>query len=474
MTTRRICTVIASLLMSAVIAHAAELTVDFSESAGVIRPLHGANGGPICYRGLVDLSAYQSELGLPLIRLHDVPWAAFDAVDVSIIFRDFRNDPGKPENYDFASTDDYLAAIVKVGSPILYRLGESIEHTPRKYRVNPPKDFAKWAEICCGIIRHYNEGWAGGFHHDIRYWEIWNEPDGKPAMWTGTDDQSLELYEVVAKSIKKQWPNLKVGGPALANTGKFENGQFKPSDYMMRFLRRCRDNKVPLDFFSWHRYSKDPLEYALRARAVRELLDSHGFEKTESHLNEWNYLPNWDWKPLTKAGQGVVRDQWLAQIQGPTGAAFDALVLISLQDAPVDMANIFTADNQVLGMFSFSGVPQKSFYAFKAFRKLLDTPRRVRTPSCAAGELAACAGLDSAKTRASILMSSFYPATGVPEVVIRGLPWKTPAAFELYLVDAAHNLDLVRSGTLGTDGQLQVPELKAPAVVLLTLSPPEK
>ena len=66
-----------------------------------------------------------------------------DAVDISTIFRDFRNDPARPENYEFAATDDYLAAIVQTGSPLFYRLGESIEHTPRKYRVHPPKDFAK-------------------------------------------------------------------------------------------------------------------------------------------------------------------------------------------------------------------------------------------------------------------------------------------------------------------------------------------
>ena len=42
---------------------------------------------------------------------------------------------------------------------------------------NPPRDPARWAAVCAGIVRHYNEGWAGGFRHDIRYWEIWNEPD---------------------------------------------------------------------------------------------------------------------------------------------------------------------------------------------------------------------------------------------------------------------------------------------------------
>jgi beta-xylosidase len=187
---------------------------------------------------------------------------------------------------------------VKTGSAVLYRLGESIEHTPRKYRVHPPKDFGKWADICCAIIRHYNEGWADGFRYNIRYWEIWNEPENQPAMWTGTDDQYFQLYEITAKAIKARWPDLKVGGPSLGYTGEFKDGQFKPGDFLLRFLRRCRDRQVPLDFFSWHRYASDPSDYARRACALRQLLDAHGFTKTESHFNEWNYLPNEDWRPM--------------------------------------------------------------------------------------------------------------------------------------------------------------------------------
>ena len=185
-----------SLVFAVAVSAAAELTVDFSQTNGVIRPLHGVNLGPLCYRGMVDLSAYHRELGVPLTRLHDVVWVNYDAVDISSIFRDFRNDPALPDSYEFAATDDYITAVVKTGSSVLYRLGESIEHTPRKYRVHPPKDFGKWADICCGIIRHYNEGWADGFRYNIRYWEVWNEPENQPAMWTGTDDQYFELYEV--------------------------------------------------------------------------------------------------------------------------------------------------------------------------------------------------------------------------------------------------------------------------------------
>ena len=377
---------------------------------------------------MVDLSAYHRELGVPLTRLHDVVWVNYDAVDISTIFRDFRNDPALPDSYEFAATDDYIAAVVKTGSSVLYRLGESIEHTPRKYRVHPPKDLDKWAEICCAIIRHYNEGWADGFHYNIRYWEIWNEPENQPAMWTGTDDQYFQLYEITAKAIKARWPGLKVGGPSLGYTGEFKNGQFQAGDFLLRFLRHCRDHQVPLDFFSWHRYASDPSDYARRARALRQVLDEHGFMKTESHLNEWNYLPNEDWRPMMKEGQGLVRENWSAELGGPKGAAFAAWALISLQDAAVDAANFYTAEVQMFGMFSMNGVPRKNFYAFKAFRTLLDTPRRVKTPPCEFGQIAVCAGLNSESTRAAILLSNFSAPDGATGIVVRGLPWSARPA----------------------------------------------
>ncbi|MFO1497791.1 MAG: hypothetical protein U1G07_05255 [Verrucomicrobiota bacterium] len=451
----------------------ASLGVDFARPNGLIRALHGVNLGPLCYRGMVDLSRYHQELRLPLTRLHDVVWLNYDAVDISTIFRDFRNDPTDAANYQFEATDDYIAAIVKAGSPILYRLGESIEHTPRKYRVHPPSDPIKWAEICCAIIRHYNEGWASGFHHNIRYWEIWNEPENQPAMWTGTDEQFLQLYEVTAKAIKARWPDLKVGGPSFGYTGELSGEQLKPGAFLLAFLSRCRDRRLPLDFFSWHRYTKDPAELGRRAKALRQLLDAYGFAATESHLNEWNYLPKEDWHPITPAGQGQERERWETEMGGAKAAAFAAWALLALQDAPLDMANFYTAEVQAFGMFSRNGVPRKTYQAFRAFRGLLNTPNRVITPLCRSGQTAVCAGLNQDQNRAGVLLSQFEAPGPLTELVIAGLPWKGATACAWHMVDEHCDFDLVRHEMLPPDGRLRLPEMTGPSVVLLTLMPHE-
>src|SRR5688572_5562177 len=278
--------------------HAAEpiqLRIDFARTNGFLRPLHGVNKGPIAAGGTIDLTAQHKELGIPFTRLHDCLWPYSDVVDVHSIFRNPTADTASAESYDFALTDEYLAAVHRTGAKMIYRLGESIEHMNTKRFVHPPADAEKWAQIGIGIIRHYNEGWANGFRYEIPYVEIWNEPENRPAMWSGSDDDFLRLYTTAARRIKERFPNLKVGGPGFGATGSLKNGKLQPTEFLSRFLKHCRSERVPLDFLSWHCYTADVDELVTRAKEIRKLLDAEGFSQTESHLNEWNYLPDNSW-----------------------------------------------------------------------------------------------------------------------------------------------------------------------------------
>jgi xylan 1,4-beta-xylosidase len=450
---------------------AAQIQVDFHNTNGWIRPLHGVNLGPLCYRGTVDLSAYHRELGVPLTRLHDVCWLNAEAVDIHCVFPEFNNDPQKLESYRFAATDDYIQAIANVGSRIVYRLGESIEHTPRKYHVQPPPDSEKWAAICLGIIRHYQEGWGGGQRLAIDYWEIWNEPDVRPAMWTGTDEQYFRLFEVTAKAIKARFPQVKVGGPALGGTGALVGDAFTPSPFLTNFLAYCQQHQAPLDFFSWHQYTSQPSDLARRAKAVRRTLDQYGFTKAESHLNEWNYLPNDDWRPMLREGQGAPRQRWYEQMNGPEGAAFAAFVLCQLQDAPVNAANYYTGEIQGFGLFDINGIPKTTYYAFKAFRELLDTPIRVQAKAESDGQCAFLAGVNSDGTQAALLFSHFKGTDESCEIALSDRPWPGATAYQILVVDAEHALTEVGQGNLAA-GKTTLPvRLKAPAVALVKLRP---
>lgn len=133
-------------------------------------------------------------------------------MDISRIFPNFDADKSDPANYFFEHKDQLLLAIDRLGAKPIYRLGESIDHSIFKRYARPPKDFEKWTRICVNIIRHYNEGWAGGFTLGISYWEIWNEPDLGNEMWDGgTAQQYRDLYKTAAAGIKALDPSLKVG-----------------------------------------------------------------------------------------------------------------------------------------------------------------------------------------------------------------------------------------------------------------------
>lgn len=350
-----------------------EVKINFSKAVGKIKPLHGVNSGPRTKVFTYDATELFKEAGIPFSRMHDVeyPYGSGEFVDIHCIFGNFDADETDPASYNFGLTDCYLAATRDAGTEIFFRLGESIEHAPVKRHIFPPKDYSKWARICEHIIRHYNEGWADGFKWNIRYWEIWNEPDLAhdkefKKTWTGTVEQFHDFYEVAAKHLKTCFPDLKIGGPALASNVEWAD----------RFLSVMQERNVPMDFFSWHRYTDDVNVLVKRSHIFNDMKNKYGYTDAELILNEWNYMENWNNQPPS-----------FKFLVGSRGAAFCAAAFIALQHTPVDIAAYFEADviKEWCGLFEVKDmsidslghkeskcilVPRKPFYAFSYFNKL--------------------------------------------------------------------------------------------------------
>ena len=453
----------------------ASIVIDFAKSVGKIRALHGVNNGPVSWGVGADLTGYHKEAGFPSARLHDCHYAGQNVVDIHFIFPIFDADADDPKYYTFAETDAYLAAIVNNGAQITYRLGESIECRSRAYAnggfyVQPPKDFAKWAKICVNIIRHYNEGWADGFHYGIKYWEIWNEPADKVAgMWPGTLQQYFEMYEAAATAIKTHDPSLKVGGPAACNIG---------TAIVRPFLAYCRDRKLPLDFLTWHSYAGAPEVIARDAVTAHTLIDEYGFTNAESHITEWH--PMWyPWDNAVDANElgnpnpqkyVAMREKFDA-MRGPKAAAFVASTLMLLQDCPLDMANYYTADTNPWGMFDAFGVPGCVYYTFVAFNQLTKTPNRVACEQQGAPqpEITMCAGLSDDGKTASILASNFDAAPRKVSVNLQNFPLTPPVKVETFSVDATHEFTPTRKTTLKPDESILTLDLPENAVYLVRL-----
>lgn len=441
--------------------------IDMTAERGSIRALNGGNLGPLCHSAMLDLTEEFMELNIPIIRTHDVPWFSMPAVDIHTIFKDFRLDPLDESNYDFRQTDDYIASLISAGADIVFRLGESIEHSANKYYVNPPVDNEKWAAICCGIIRHYNEGWANGYHYNIQYWEIWNEPDIRPACWTGTDEQFFDLFNTSAKKIKNEYPDVKVGGPAIAYTGELKGNKYVLTAFTQKFLSNCIDNAVPLDFFSWHAYGDNPWKSGHQATYVRKILDEYGFSNTESHMNEWNYIPENNWNDLM-AEQGTIRKQAYSTQSGVQGAAFIANVLMLLQDEPVDVANFYATTAGLFGIFSEYGEPLKAFYALKAFSELLKTPLRIDAEyHRQEKEIVICSGMNEEHTRLNILASNFSKNKKTIHFDLINSNFTDEIKYEVYVIDATKDLEKVKESQIHHADPIQINEEIGEYTVLL-------
>ena len=365
-------------------AYAAEVKVDFGKAVGPVKRVNGV-GQPPMIGALADwpMMHYLKEAGIPYSRLHDVGgWLGGGLyVDIPNLFPNFDADENDPKSYRFAYTDSLLKALDTNGAEPFFRLGVTIENfVTRGYpavNIYPPKDFAKWARICEHVIRHYTEGWADGFKMKITYWEIWNEPEnytGNPynPMFRGKFSDYIRLYGVTATHLKSKFPHLKIGGYGSCGyyAGVGSDGIPAPKIKMMKtretwlkcsheFLAAVRDNKWPLDFFSYHSYSV-PAEALRQVRFADEHLSQYGFtpDKCERIFDEW--LPYVGHQNLGSALQ----------------AAGVAAELIGLQNGPCDVACIYDARCGV-GTYSplfnpLTYKPHKAYYAFTAFKELRD------------------------------------------------------------------------------------------------------
>ena len=411
------------------------LTVDFNKITGKIKPMHAVGQPPFLNPHHTDHFKYLTEANIPYSRLHDVggPYGGNKYVDIPNIFRDFDADETDPASYDFVFTDWLIAELMKAKCPPIFRLGVTIENfcAMRSYRLDPPKDPAKWARICEHIIRHYNEGWADGFHYGIEYWEIWNEPENHPdpeqnPMWRGTKEQFFELYAVTAKHLKACFKDtIKVGGygscgfyavlgeqtPEWAKVGG--RGQ-SFVDFFEEFLQYITKENAPMEFYSWHVYGT-PAIAARMADFVDETLTKYGYGDVETQLNEWNSAPSRERRGTSYA------------------SASAAATMLCMQNKKTSMLCYYDAR---LGIGTYGGLfnpetlmPYCTYYALKAFGELFVLENQCAL-SGADDEVYAVAASDNGKN--ALMLANMGKDTEI------GL--NLDASYKVYLLDQDHFL----------------------------------
>ena len=420
------------------------IQIDFGKTLGGIKPMNAVNNGPhgMSERGTTNFPDYKA-LEIPYARNHDASfysgYGGEHTVDVHRIFKNFDADENDPASYIFEPTDEYTANTYAAGTKVFYRLGASIEHG-YKYGTYPPKDFAKWARICEHIIRHYNEGWANGFHYGIEYWEIWNEPDcrnndGTNPCWQGTDEQFIDLYEIAAKHLKACFPNIKIGGPAFTAP--------KHGPLQLAFLKAVKERNIPFDFYSFHRYFKRPEEVKTAVDTAVASLEMFDMPIPELILNEWNYIKGWmheDWQYSLRMERGLKGASFTAGSMC-IGQACEALTMLMYYDArPCGMSGLF--DTETLGR-------RKGYYTFDQFKELRRLGTSVKTD--VQNEMIYTCAATNGKNSA-VMLTHYEDLDEAPAedvcIEMKNIPGDHGVIAEFYLLDEQTDSAIVRKERL--------------------------
>lgn len=410
---------------------------DLSKKGGKFKVLNATNGGPRHKRHVNDqyisnFAEYKAAR-IPYSRNHDSGvigiYGGPYSHDILNIFPNFDADPYDPSSYDFACTDEAILTCLDAGTETFFRLGQTIEHQIKKHGTLPPKDFKKWAIVCEQIIRHYNEGWADGFHLNIEYWEIWNEPDLDPddspnkRTWGGTKAQFFDMYEIAAKHLKSCFPHLTIGGPALAHNVIWAED----------FLRTMQERNVSIDFFSWHIYCTEPIAMIQKAERIKALLIKYDYASAESILNEWNYVKGW-------TNEFVYS---LETIHGLKGAAFVMACICEAQKSDaIDMLMYYdTRPSCFNGAFDFyTAKPLKGYYPLYWYGMFYDMEYEIPAENSVENVYTLCGTDKNGKLSAII---TYYTDDDDAANKTVNLDFRKSSNYEIYLLDEEHTNDFV-------------------------------
>lgn len=414
------------------------LRFDLSKKGGSFKMLNATNGGPVHKRHTNDQKRSNFEdykaLRIPYSRNNDSGifgiYGGPYSHDITKIYRNFDADPEDPESYDFACTDESILVCLEAGTKTFFRLGETIEHHIKNHAIFPPKDFKKWAVICEHIIRHYTEGWADGYHLDMPYWEIWNEPDLDDEnskikrTWTGTKAQFFDMYEITAKHLKKCFPHLKIGGPSLAK---------QSVEWREEFVSEMKKRNVPIDFFSWHRYGEKPELIALRAEEIHELLIKYGYENAESICDEYGYMRSW-----TDAFQYSIN-----AARGPKGAAFTMACISLAQQAPIDMLMYYATLPSIFnGAFDLYDLkPTHGYYPLYWYGMFYDLKHEIRCEDKIDNIYTLCGVDENDKT---LTVITYFAEEDDATNKSFKVDFGKDAKYEIYMVDNEHTGEMIK------------------------------
>ncbi len=152
-----------------------------------------------------------------------------------------------PGNYDFSKLDQVINSITSTGAKPLLSLSYTTANMAQNgQNAGEPKDWNEWYSLVKATAHRYS------VEKNIQgiYYEVWNEPDLFGGWHYGKSPNYTTLYIQSARAVRDGAAGsfYKVGGPAT--TAFYAN-------WIKSLVKTSQTANVPLDFISWHKYSKN-------------------------------------------------------------------------------------------------------------------------------------------------------------------------------------------------------------------------
>jgi hypothetical protein len=143
---------------------------------------------------------------------------------------------------------------------------------------NPPDDWQDWATVVKETIQHYS-GQNQLNLTGVAY-EVWNEPDlfGGWKIGGEKDYRLLYQYAVLGANQTTNVNSFKIGGPSTAALYQ---------SWVSGFLNYIKDNRLRLDFYSWHCYALEPEKFLEDLNQIDTWLFQNAGYTLEKYITEW-------------------------------------------------------------------------------------------------------------------------------------------------------------------------------------------
>lgn len=481
---------------------AAWVIIDPARAQGALTlTIDGAHPGDDVPNGIIGLSqgggmSDYDDATARKLKEGGFKWFRMDNILTGTVKRDAA---GK-FTYDWKDLDRRVDFIHAIGAEPIFAasyMPQVFDAIPDGERHSAPADYEQWQELCRQAAAHCKERGK-----PVRYWEVWNEVN---AGWLkpGPNDTGAEpfagiyrealgkepknkdvvrrfeayckLYRATALGVRAGDPAAKVGGPALAS-GPFDDSKGGPGSNGRGFARGliawCAQEKLPLDFLSWHEYFQSAGTIADEVKEMRnDLKDTPQFAQAGNRLmlTEWNEA----WWP-DRPHDSEIGAAWCANSVTrcfvPHHLAMPCLFYVKQGD------DGFRGDWSILMR---DNIPKATYNAAKIINSLKGKWLAVAGTD---GEVSALAAWDEQAKTLKLVLVNFqdrYNLRRNVRIACSGLPagLENPA-WHRWTVDATHSnvwndrshaqLEETGSGTVGTD---DLQETLAPnSVTLLEFS----